>query len=789
MNYNKKYAYSLSTQQFRARHVQGVQVKSLRDAARTHLSLLHPATKREVYRSSVYHESANPQWVLQNTLHAIQALRDLIVQVWDSDRNILLIEHFVTLSALSYFGEKGTESAWETNTVILVLNDSLFFSRHGRYPDIGPNVVLEEGDVKKPFCNVRKSDTRISYDTKTVQNLHAMYKSVIDAENTSVNLRAEIGRRIQSVSQVENNKVHELKCRIKYLQDRRAKFVESVTKDKDRLERMREQNAQHLLRRGNLRKSVRECGNLLAEELDKMDWMVRYVVKSKLKLLKRQQTLVGQLRQIFHITQDDKSHKMMIFGLKIHSQDQINDKSEEEELGPALGYAAHLVTLISSLFDVPLRFPLTPALSLSTIRDDITAKLDEKRVLPLYIKGKDRSYFSYGVFLLHRNIAQIRHHCGMRTEEIKAPLGNLTELMNSKLRDSMSCHPPARIVSNDKVISRHRSTDTFKKTHKRVRSAPIKFNVSLDMGGIDARSTYSNAPSEVSSWNSSISLKISEGPVQTASSAEDITVTVPEKEEEEVSDLIDFNEEELDDDEPGPSSTADSTTRPASSESAQTPEPQTPPTSPHTPLSSRVAWQDASPPDVFTSTDDVTANDKTSQETSVRTHNGSLSSSPMGSSTPPRGSTLPIGCSLTSGSTPPLSSSLNRSAEVGRSSFKSYIRGSELWGRTEDGAQRSASFKSYRHPKRTDTPKSDDRTDSLGAVSGDRSPIANRSPESLSSNRTPESVSSPSPESNRTDTGDTDSNVSQASSSIGSPSSQDSLNEKMFAYYLKYSSR
>ena len=61
--------------QFRARHVQGVQVKRLSDAARTRLTLLHPATKRELYQSTVYHLSANPQWVLQNSLHAIQALR------------------------------------------------------------------------------------------------------------------------------------------------------------------------------------------------------------------------------------------------------------------------------------------------------------------------------------------------------------------------------------------------------------------------------------------------------------------------------------------------------------------------------------------------------------------------------------------------------------------------------------------------------------------------------------------------------------------------------------------
>ena len=87
---------------------------------------------------------------------------------------------------------------------------------------------------------------------------------------------------------------------------------------------MRDQNAQHLVRRSGLRKSVRECGNLLGEELDKMDWMVRYVVKSKMKLLKRQQVMLGELRRIFTITQDDKSHKMMIFGLKIHPQDQIS---------------------------------------------------------------------------------------------------------------------------------------------------------------------------------------------------------------------------------------------------------------------------------------------------------------------------------------------------------------------------------------------------------------------------------------------------------------------------------
>ena len=63
-----------------------------------------------------------------------------------------------------------------------------------------------------------------------------MYKSVVEAESISVNLRAEIGRRAQSVSQLESNKIHELKCRIKHLQDKRAKFAESLNKGLQRFQ-------------------------------------------------------------------------------------------------------------------------------------------------------------------------------------------------------------------------------------------------------------------------------------------------------------------------------------------------------------------------------------------------------------------------------------------------------------------------------------------------------------------------------------------------------------------------
>ena len=38
----------------------------------------------------------------------------------------------------------------------------------GIYPDIGPNCVLTEDEFKKPFCTVKQSDIRVSYDNNAV---------------------------------------------------------------------------------------------------------------------------------------------------------------------------------------------------------------------------------------------------------------------------------------------------------------------------------------------------------------------------------------------------------------------------------------------------------------------------------------------------------------------------------------------------------------------------------------------------------------------------------------------
>lgn len=48
---------------------------------------------------------------------------------------------------------------------------------------------------------------------------------------------------------------------------------------------------------------------------------------------------------------------------------------------------------------------------------------------PLYSKGKEKLPFDYGVYLLNKNIAQLRWCCGLTTEDLRQTLQNLAALM------------------------------------------------------------------------------------------------------------------------------------------------------------------------------------------------------------------------------------------------------------------------------------------------------------------------------------------------------------------------
>ncbi|CAI7994487.1 UV radiation resistance-associated protein [Geodia barretti] len=110
-----------------------------------------------------------------------------------------------------------------------------------------------------------------------------------------------------------------------------------------------------------------------------------------------------------------------------------------EQLGVALGYVAHLVHHLGKILFIPLLYPIRPQGSKSVILDLVSEEtlIDNIKEFPLFAKGSEKALFQYAVFLLNKDIAQVRQHCGYGTSKtlFKRTLPNLKFLLDRLTRD------------------------------------------------------------------------------------------------------------------------------------------------------------------------------------------------------------------------------------------------------------------------------------------------------------------------------------------------------------------
>lgn len=52
---------------------------------------------------------------------------------------------------------------------------------------------------------------------------------------------------------------------------------------------------------------------------------------------------------------------------------------------------------------------------------------------PLYAKGKEKVVFEYAVWILNKNVAQLRQYCGLSTKDFRPTLANIMGLLNTRL--------------------------------------------------------------------------------------------------------------------------------------------------------------------------------------------------------------------------------------------------------------------------------------------------------------------------------------------------------------------
>ncbi|CAJ0831150.1 74_t:CDS:2 [Entrophospora sp. SA101] len=147
------------------------------------------------------------------------------------------------------------------------------------------------------------------------------------------------------------------------------------------------------------------------------------------QLFARRRELISDLSNIYPL---EHAPEISPFSYKIFGCD-------EEKIATALGFAAHFVQMLAYYLDTPLRFPITPMSSRSTILDPITVSLITSRQYPLYSKGVDRNGFEYAVYLLNKNIEQLMYSQELYyLMDLRHTLPNLTYLKLSLCSTSTS---------------------------------------------------------------------------------------------------------------------------------------------------------------------------------------------------------------------------------------------------------------------------------------------------------------------------------------------------------------
>ena len=108
-----------------------------------------------------------------------------------------------------------------------------------------------------------------------------------------------------------------------------------------------------------------------------------------------------------------------------------------EDISVVIGWIVHLLHTFACIFDTPLRYQFKVLGSTSSIIDHIKV-VDERtmisREFPLYLKSAKCSKtewdrFLYGIFLLNKNLVQLRYELGKNTFDLRPILQNVAEIM------------------------------------------------------------------------------------------------------------------------------------------------------------------------------------------------------------------------------------------------------------------------------------------------------------------------------------------------------------------------
>ncbi|XP_063807313.1 UV radiation resistance-associated gene protein isoform X1 [Pseudophryne corroboree] len=381
---------------------------------------------REFYKSEVVKDSLNPTWrsldfgLMPDRLDT--SVSCFVVRIWGGKKDVyrLLIEWKVNLDGLKYLGPQ--IHACNPNEIIFGLNDGYY----GASFESKSNTE----SCRNSHLQVEQNAVRNSYGVFSLLRLHRAQCAIKQTQVTVQKIGKEIEEKLRlSSSSNELKKEGEcLRLKILVLQDELERQKKALRREMELLHK--EHNALNVKRnkfnmqREKLQKKSESLNELRKECTAKRELFL----KTNAQLTIRCRQLLSELSYIYPVDAHDQKD-YFICGVKLPNSEDFQAK-DDGSVAVALGYTAHLVSMISFFLQVPLRYPILHKGSRSAIKDNINDKLTEKeREFPLYPKGGEKLQFDYGVYLLNKNIAQLRYQHSLGTPDLRQTLPNLKSFM------------------------------------------------------------------------------------------------------------------------------------------------------------------------------------------------------------------------------------------------------------------------------------------------------------------------------------------------------------------------
>ncbi|POG82243.1 hypothetical protein GLOIN_2v1500235, partial [Rhizophagus irregularis DAOM 181602=DAOM 197198] len=309
------------------------------------------------------------------------------------------------------------------------------------------------GQQSKQYRAPSPQTAKRSYTYDALMRLNNIDNCLIDMQRSRDDVISNIGQILER----EKNKLvlkREKSSRLLHLSRYHAEIADqskALEEDRRRIITLRENIRSRRVAMEEARERHQTGKEYLEESLKILERDRKTLSMTTSKICTCQKELVADLLNIFPIepTHTD-TFSFKILGVPLPNS--VFTGCDDEQVATALGFTCHLINMLAYYLGVPLRFPMTPMSSRSSIRDPITASLGDSRQFPLYVKGADRYRFEYAVFLLNKNIEQLMNSQGISVIDLRHTLPNLKYLILSLVSGQSSSSHQRKLTSHNYTI-------------------------------------------------------------------------------------------------------------------------------------------------------------------------------------------------------------------------------------------------------------------------------------------------------------------------------------------------